>query len=336
MKTVKILLLFVASLAILSSCKKEEPTIKFNPTATSSTVIFTDADVSELIFDVIVDAEAGINSFKITETAYAGSEVKTTETRTAEGYSGEKSYTYNFTETEKYTKTYFGDVTKVEILFEVIDKKDQKASLKYTLNGPEAPTTYKVTFTVNVDDAKITLGGGEPNGEGEYVFEKEAGEYDYTVVKEGYEPATGTITVVDEDITEDVVLEQKLDEAIPHTWTRTGTQESPYDPVGLKYKNANEAKAVYAPIVKNTASKMVNLSEHFGEITTKEQLKKLIDEGADNNELKLINVDASADYTVAIGTKVGEEYYLVNITHADISSDPTDGTTVSCTTNYQK
>ncbi len=71
---------------------------------------------------------------------------------------------------------------------------------------------YNVTFVVEdeggdaITDAVITL-GDMTNDPGDYVFEDIVpGDYDYTVTADGYWPAEGTVSVVDDHVTETVTL----------------------------------------------------------------------------------------------------------------------------------
>lgn len=128
--------------------------------------------------------------------------------------------------------------------------------------------------------------------------------------------------------------ETPLSNPTSFTWVRTANEQTVYDPVGLKFAASNVSKALYAQIVKNTAIKMVDLSSAFGNITTKEDLKDKVDNGTDLSVIKKLQVDSdiSKDYQIAIGTKVGNTYYLVKITHANIETIPvgTNNSTV-CT-----
>jgi hypothetical protein len=80
----------------------------------------------------------------------------------------------------------------------------------------EAEETYAVAFNVEDDmgnpltDAIITL-DGVTNAAGDYFFEDILpGVYEYSVELAGYLTATGQVTVVDEDVTEAVVLNQPV------------------------------------------------------------------------------------------------------------------------------
>ena len=70
---------------------------------------------------------------------------------------------------------------------------------------PIPVTKYSVTFIVNVSDAIITL-NGVTNLAGEYSFLIEPGEYNYTVIREGYTDATGTVTVTNQNVSVTVDL----------------------------------------------------------------------------------------------------------------------------------
>ncbi len=65
-----------------------------------------------------------------------------------------------------------------------------------------------------VTDAMITL-NGEEFPAGHYLFENlEAGQYEYSIDKAGFQPAEGTVVIADGDVTEEVVLQ-------PLTWSVT-------------------------------------------------------------------------------------------------------------------
>lgn len=88
---------------------------------------------------------------------------------------------------------------------------DEDITLTVTLT-PSAPTTYTVTFVVtdpddtNIDDATITL-NGHTNPIGEYVFEDmPAGNYDYLVEASGFFPVSGSLEVIDSDVSESIIL----------------------------------------------------------------------------------------------------------------------------------
>jgi hypothetical protein len=93
-------------------------------------------------------------------------------------------------------------------------------SFVYTMPGHDVTlfahfsiTTFSVTFNVfdhdglPINDATITLDGAT-NEPGDYLFEEMLpGEYDYSVVKEGYDDIEDSLTITDQNITVDVVMQ---------------------------------------------------------------------------------------------------------------------------------
>ena len=77
----------------------------------------------------------------------------------------------------------------------------------------ESPNTFALTFAVedenglSVDDAIVSL-NGVANAAGDYAFEVEPGTYSYAVAKTGYQTTTGSVTVVDEAVNVEVVINQ--------------------------------------------------------------------------------------------------------------------------------
>jgi len=77
------------------------------------------------------------------------------------------------------------------------------------------PDYYTITFDVEdeegfaIDDATISL-GGITNDPGDYSFVVMPGIYNYTVVAEGYDDATGNVEVVDADVTLTVVMTEEI------------------------------------------------------------------------------------------------------------------------------
>jgi PKD repeat protein len=78
----------------------------------------------------------------------------------------------------------------------------------------QVEVTYQVTFQVTdvnnqaISDAVITLGGTQYPA-GQYIFDEiVAGSYPYTVSREGYLTASGTVVVVNQDVVETVVLHE--------------------------------------------------------------------------------------------------------------------------------
>ncbi len=96
------------------------------------------------------------------------------------------------------------------------------SSTSSTFNLAGTPLTVPVilydavyTLTFNVTDGTLPIAGASINVGGFEITTNAAGvatigilpgTYDYTVTKEGYEPASGTVTVVDAPVTEEVVM----------------------------------------------------------------------------------------------------------------------------------
>ncbi len=78
---------------------------------------------------------------------------------------------------------------------------------------------YNVLFTVDnangdlLEGAAVIIGADEvlTNSAGEATFVLTPGDYDYMVVLEGYEDATGTVSVVDADVTEAVTMVETIE-----------------------------------------------------------------------------------------------------------------------------
>ncbi len=94
---------------------------------------------------------------------------------------------------------------------------------------------YTLTFVIEneegqpVMNAVITLDGIEYD-EGEYVFEGlHANTYIYSVNKDGYFESTGDVTIVDEDVTETVVLELEPEPAYTLTFNVQGEEGTPIE-----------------------------------------------------------------------------------------------------------
>ncbi|MGI6307779.1 MAG: hemoblobin-interacting domain-containing protein [Dethiobacteria bacterium] len=111
-----------------------------------------------------------------------------------------------------------------------------------TITAPAA-ATYVVTFAVKdgenaIEGAAIEVkdSAGEvvvPEEDGTY--ELEAGDYTYTVTREGYKEATGAFTVVSEAVTINVVLEKEAVGEIPPALTASDQGNTAGNPVVIKY-----------------------------------------------------------------------------------------------------
>jgi len=224
MKKLSILLLITAAAAILfSSCNKEyaEPTIAFTPDVLSHYVDFADETTFDVAFDVKFDAEAGINSIEIWKNITFADGTETSVSLTAPtGYDGLTSFDYAFAATNVATD--FDGVEEIIYEFIVTDASETPQSTKkeYTIINV-IPEVYTVTFNVvdeadaAIADAVVTF-NGVTNAAGEYTFEAEAGTYEYTVAKEGFDDVTVTDYVLGEA---DATISVTLVEELPVEWT---------------------------------------------------------------------------------------------------------------------
>jgi len=110
--------------------------------------------------------------------------------------------TYSYTITKTGYEEASGSVT--------ISDSDKNADVTLT----EAVTTYTATFSITddnadpVEGATININGNNltSNADGMASVKLPNGEYDYTVIKTGYDNAAGTVTISDANITEEVSL----------------------------------------------------------------------------------------------------------------------------------
>ncbi len=129
------------------------------------------------------------------------------------------------------------------------------------LTWKDAPATYNVTFNVTnssgtaIPGAMVSLEGFDnqsTNSSGNTVFtEVDPGTYSYTVFASGYSSVTGEVTVIDENITESVVLPstsyyfyEDFDAGIPSDWTVHVTSPDflmPSDGTVLFFRQASSA-----------------------------------------------------------------------------------------------
>ena len=219
MKNVKILLVFVAAVAILSGCNKEytEPTIAWEGSL-SAMVGFEDETNYDVDLAITFGAEAGISEIEVWKHIYEGLDVTSVTLIAPTGYDALTTFDYNFV-ADNSIDDFNGGVTKVVYEFIVTDSELQTETAEYTIFVIEA---YSVTFNIvdadaaAIADAIVTF-NGVANDAGVYVFNQiETGTYGYTIAKDGYETVTVTDYVLGEaDATIDVTLVQSL----PTTWT---------------------------------------------------------------------------------------------------------------------
>lgn len=218
MKTLKIMLFFVAVLAILAGCNKDktyaDPTLAFENNVAIAELDFSTLTSATATFKANIDAEAKIKELIVTESIHPlveGGSIVTKPVTVASGYANQTKHTYQFT--KDYTKSEFAAISKVVIKVEVIDKEGVRVSKEFTIK--EKSYTQPVTFTVkdeanaDITDAVIKL-GETTNAAGTYVFNVLAGTYNYEVTKAGFVTATGTVEVTTTAVTKDIVLRAAL------------------------------------------------------------------------------------------------------------------------------
>lgn len=121
--------------------------------------------------------------------------------------------------------------------------------------------TYTLTFIVNdedgasIDDAVITL-SGESFDPGFYVFEDlPPATYEYTVTKDGYLDSSGSVVILDDDITVTVVLEEDID---THIADMVDVKLSVYpNPASHMLNFSTESKLMDKITVFDTSGRMV-------------------------------------------------------------------------------
>ena len=129
-------------------------------------------------------------------------------------YSATTDWTLNFAEAGEYTITFsLIDAASEEVIAGLTD------SVEITVK-PAEPQLYTVTFVVTdgknvIADAVIQVkdsAGAVVAPEADGTYRLAAGDYSYTVTKEGFKDVTGTFTVVNEDITVEVILEKAVED----------------------------------------------------------------------------------------------------------------------------
>ncbi|MDR2011344.1 MAG: carboxypeptidase-like regulatory domain-containing protein [Bacteroidales bacterium] len=208
MKTVKILLLFVATIAMLSGCKDDEefakPTISFVGTENPVVAEFV-GGVYGVSVQVAIKAEGKIKTTVIKK--YIDGSVNDAQSNAlTNAVSGDRNQTdFAFTLTDAINEADFETSVKYEVI--ITDQENQETKATYTVNKSAAPvTTYTHTFTVKegttnvIQGATVTINDEvkTTNENGVASFTLEAGEYNYSVAKEGYVDATGTFTVAED------------------------------------------------------------------------------------------------------------------------------------------
>ncbi len=203
---------FIITIVIFVSCGKDyaDPTITWEG-PTEKVIDFNVEGDNIINLDIIINAEAKIDDFRAWKLTYKEGGVIPIPESISVGKDWKDLETYNYKFEQTLQKTDFQDnVIRIEFKFEVKDKLEMWGYQTFTVTTESA--TYTVTFNIidgmdnSIDDAIVTFNGIE-NAAGNYVFNIEAGTYNYIVQKPGYIDATGTIEVTG-DVNKTVVLNQ--------------------------------------------------------------------------------------------------------------------------------
>ncbi len=104
-----------------------------------------------------------------------------------------------------------GDYVQGQVVGELTLKVlNESAVAKFVLDATP-PTTYTLTFDVNKENATIVvedINGDEIDAEEDGTYELVAGAYSYTVSLDEYQTQTGTVAIIDKDVTIDITLIQ--------------------------------------------------------------------------------------------------------------------------------
>lgn len=206
MRNLKILLVLASAIIIFASCNTEYAEPKISLDAPSGEVVdFSEYDEKPVLFNVVVEAEAGIDDLRVERYDYVGEEFSNTLTILVDNEDGWKGATnYEFTFDQPISKSDFeNDVTKIEFEFIVKDAEGLTATTSYTITQT---AYFTVTFEVKdgngdeIENAVVTF-NDETNEAGDYTFNNVySGNYSYSVVKEGYIDVTGNINVSENTI----------------------------------------------------------------------------------------------------------------------------------------
>ncbi len=124
------------------------------------------------------------------------------------------------------------------------------------------------------------------------------------------------------------------------TWFRQGgTPATGLSKFGLEWtQNSN---APFKAIVKKTGTnKLVLLtSAQYGSITTKERLKEVIDAANGVDDYRGVSASADGTYNDVLGTKVGDNYFLINVrkgTVVVVGTAPNTRTDITIEGNFKR
>jgi hypothetical protein len=294
MKTLKILLLFIATAVLLGSCNDDEefakPTIKFDPESpivaefTSGTyavdvqvTIKADAKIKTTVVNVYIDGS--IDNAR-----------SSAQTAAVNGDRNEADFVFRLR--DALTEASF----ETSVVYEVIitDQKDQETKERFTINKTAEPAvTYTYTVTVKsgdllIEGATVTVNEDleeTTNENGVATFTLEAGEYTYTVAKEGYEESTGTFTVTENGnygvnltatTTELSAWSSEITMGMKGSWTEDPAYPKAVgEPYGFEYKtNGTDGANMHIDAVNNAKFVEVTATEAEGFTTSQSLVEK--------------------------------------------------------------
>lgn len=229
MKTLKIMLLFVATLAMLNACNNNEE--KFaDPKITLPANEERDfSNEVALLFKVKIEAEAKIDKIKITERLYAADNDMTSKdiTSTQDGlksYSGNTTFEFNFDKI--YTVAELDGKVKLELVFDVTDKEGVTKTKIYTVTkkageepGPEETplSDWSDEITMGMEGQSVgtyPADAGEvygfkykTNGDGSNMHIEAIGGAQFVLVTEDFTMQEDLIAAYNEGTKENVVYQ---------------------------------------------------------------------------------------------------------------------------------
>ena len=119
------------------------------------------------------------------------------------------------------------------------------------------------------------------------------------------------------------------------TWERVGSAAGTgLNMFGLKW--TSNGKAVNAKIQKDGADKFVQLAAStWTSIETMEDLMAAVADGTDMDTYIGISAEASNDYDDVLAVQYGTDYFIIHLTHANVTTG-TSGTTITITGQYKQ
>lgn len=323
MKNLKILFVFLAAVAFFASCgnetEYEAPKISFTPTTNPVVAEFTDGVYNVNVQYTIV-AEAKIKTIAIER--YDDGDINNAISGTlTDAVNGDRNETeFTFSMTDALLETAFNNNIRYKVI--VTDQQDQVTSSEYHVL--KTAETYQVTFTVKADASTVISGATVSinslsevtDDNGQVTFNLAAGTYEYTVEKENYNPATGSITVSSEAVTENVTLTASTTSlsnwSSDITIEMLGTNGYAY---GLAYTTNGDGSSIH--IDAYSGAEFVELTSE--DYSTVQDLKAAFDAGTKITKiLQPFTFNPSAkDYSPKYFiSRVGDVLYLIKTTNA--------------------